>query len=77
MIFRLLLLLLLIWFLIWLIKKQFFQGQSGPPATKQDNAEDMIACAYCGTHVPKSMAITHHGKNFCCQDHADIDQQHD
>lgn len=74
MIFRLLLLFLIIWFLFWLVKKQFSDNSSVKTDTKPDKVEDMIACSYCGTHVPKSLGIQSDDKFYCCQEHAAIDE---
>lgn len=73
MIFRLLLLFLIIWFLFWILKKQFADKDSPETSAKTEEVEDMIACSYCGTHVPKSLGIQSADKFYCCQDHADID----
>ena len=55
MIFRLLLLFLVVWFLFWLIRKQLVNKNEEKPQLKSDQAEDMVACDYCGTHVPRSL----------------------
>jgi uncharacterized protein len=38
---------------------------------KQDNpvAEDMVRCAHCGVHLPKSESILTGGNFFCCAEH--------
>lgn len=71
MIFRLLALFLIIWFLIWLVKKQL--SSSGENRSLPDDSEDMLSCKICGTHVPESRGI-YKGENFyCCQEHAEED----
>ena len=75
MIFRLLLLFLIIWFLLWILKKQFSDNNSPKMSTKHEEVEDMIACSYCGTHVPKSLGVELAGKFYCSQQHADSDKQ--
>jgi len=76
MIFRLLILFLVVWFLFWLIKKQFnkIDNDRQPPNLDDKSAEDMVACAHCGTHVPKSLAIKSADKYFCSQEHLDLDE---
>jgi uncharacterized protein len=41
---------------------------------KQDNpvAEDMVCCAHCGVHLPKSESILAGGNFFCCAEHRDV-----
>ena len=40
---------------------------------QQDNpvAEDMVRCAHCGVHLPKSESILAGGNFFCCAEHRD------
>ena len=71
MIFRLLLLFLIVWFLFWMLKKQFSNENDEEPQPKLKDAEDMVACSICGTHVPKSLSIQTNQKFYCCQEHAD------
>lgn len=73
MIFRLLLLFLIVWFLIWIVKKQISDSNQSRPNLKNPQSEDMIACSYCGTHVPKSLGVELDGKFYCCQEHSEID----
>lgn len=74
MIFRLLLLFLIIWFLIWIIRKQLTDKNADKPRLDSKESEDMIACAYCGTHAPDSMMIESAGKKYCCEEHARLDE---
>ncbi|MBT4076825.1 MAG: hypothetical protein HOC92_15500 [Gammaproteobacteria bacterium] len=73
MIFRLLLLFLIIWFLFWILKKQFLGNNSDNSKAKPEEVEDMLACSYCGTHVPKSLGFQSVDKFYCCQEHAKLD----
>lgn len=75
MIFRLLLLFLIVWFLFWIIKKQFADNSAEKPKLSTREAEDMIACDYCGTHVPGSLVVKSEGKKYCCKEHAELDEQ--
>jgi hypothetical protein len=74
MIFRLLLLFLIIWFLFWIIKKQFLGSSSSTDQQIPDNSEDIIPCSLCGTHVPSSLGIKKEGKFYCSQEHADMEK---
>ena len=73
MIFRLLLLFAIVWFLIWLIRKQMSNQSPKKPRLRTDQSEDMVACDYCGTHVPKSLVVHTDSKNYCCEEHARLD----
>ena len=74
MFFRLLLLFLIIWFLFWLIRKQVTDKSADKPKLDSDQAEDMIACDYCGTHVPRSLVVESDHKCYCCKEHAQLDE---
>ncbi len=74
MIFRLLLLFLIVWFLFWIIKKQFSEKISQQSDEQPENIEDMIACHYCGIHTPKSSGFLLGEKFYCSREHADLDE---
>ena len=42
-------------------------------APRQDKsaAEDMVRCAHCNVHLPKSESIMARGQFFCCAEHRD------
>lgn len=42
-------------------------------APREDNpvAEDMVRCAQCGVHLPKSESITVGSRHFCSAEHRD------
>ena len=77
MIFRLLLLFLIVWFLIWLFKKQFSDEPESSTSDSDQESEDMLPCAHCGTHVPKSLGYQQYGKFYCCEEFAEYDQAGD
>lgn len=33
--------------------------------------EDMVRCARCGIHLPRSEGILSHNQTFCCVEHRD------
>ncbi len=41
-------------------------GHTQPPPA---HAEDMVRCAHCGVHLPRSESIMAGGKFFCCEEH--------
>jgi uncharacterized protein len=71
---RLIILLLVVIVLLWLLKRLF---SSEPEAEKAKSAdpENMRQCKYCGVHVPESTILMHKNEPYCCQEHADLDQQ--
>ncbi|GAA3988344.1 hypothetical protein GCM10022279_09250 [Comamonas faecalis] len=41
-------------------------------APRLDKPQDMVACARCGVHLPRSDAMTDaRGRTYCCQEHRD------
>ncbi len=72
MFFRLLILFLIVWFLIWIIRKQFMVSTDHKPSLKSDQAEDMLVCTHCGTHVPRSLGVEADGNFYCSQEHAEL-----
>jgi uncharacterized protein len=40
-----------------------------PPQQDNPAAEDMVRCAHCGVHLPKSESILAGGNFFCCAEH--------
>ena len=69
---RLIILLAIVALLMWLLKRLF----SAPPQSQQPQvtAENMRQCKYCGVHVPESSILRVNDENYCCQEHADLDQ---
>ncbi|MGA7750666.1 MAG: PP0621 family protein [Gallionella sp.] len=41
------------------------------PAQDQPVTEDMVRCAHCGVHLPKSESVLSGGKFFCGVEHRD------
>lgn len=71
---RLVILLIIVAILLWLLKRLF----SAPPEPEQlesTKPENMRQCKYCGVHVPESSILLVREKPYCCQEHADLDQQ--
>ena len=68
MFIKLILVLLLGWFVFGLVKR--FR-QNNPSVSKSGKGQKMIACDVCDTHVPESDVIVKNGKNYCSKEHAE------
>ncbi|HET9403533.1 MAG TPA: PP0621 family protein [Burkholderiales bacterium] len=53
----------------WILKsyrRRVDRSNSAPPAAA---GEDMVQCAHCGVHLPRSESITTQGHFFCTAEH--------
>ena len=53
----------------WILKgyrKRLDKREPPPPAA---GVEDMVRCAQCGVHLPRSESIVTHGKFYCSAEH--------
>lgn len=60
--------------LVYLLLRAYRRQTPGRDQTQgQDQAivDDMVRCAQCGVHVPKSESVQAGGRNFCCAAHRD------
>ena len=77
MIIRLILLFVIVAILMWLIKRLF--GDATKPdeleSRVDSKSENMLQCKFCGIHVPESSIVSSHENPYCCEDHANRDQQ--
>lgn len=70
---RLIFLGVIIW-LAYVVYKRGF-GQSKPPmrnendSAKTRDSEDMVQCAHCAVHLPRSEAFLVNGQLYCSKDH--------
>lgn len=55
-------------FVIYLLIKSF---RRNTPPQNPGVAEDMVRCAQCGVHLPKSESVREQDKDFCCAAHRD------
>jgi len=46
--------------------RRLARSQPPPPPAA---GEDMVRCAQCGVHLPKSESITTRGSYYCCDEH--------
>ena len=77
MIIRFILLFIIVAILMWLIKR-LFGGAPDPQEIEHDHdskSENMQQCKFCGIHVPESSIVTSNENPYCCEDHANRDQQ--
>lgn len=57
----------------------WWRGQrntEAPPRNRPPPApapQDMVACAHCGVHLPRTEALTHGTRSYCCTDHQQKD----
>ena len=71
---RLVILLVIVAILLWLLKR-VFSPEPEPEQLESTKPEDMRQCKYCGVHVPESSILLVKDEPYCCQQHADLDQQ--
>ncbi len=69
---RLIFLGLIIWFGIYIFKRSI--GQSNTPKTKDnvegaEKVEDMVQCATCAVHLPRTEAFLVNGDFYCSKLH--------
>ena len=69
---RFILLGLIVWFGIYLFKRNM--GQSNAPKANDnlegsEKEEDMVQCATCAVHLPRSEAFMVGGDFYCCKAH--------
>jgi uncharacterized protein len=68
---RLLVLILLVVAAVWLVRRALHspvprQGRGQKPAS----ADELVACAHCGVHLPRSEARLVAGGLYCSEEHA-------
>ena len=66
-------LLLAIAAVVYLLIRSYRKNVTGQDLPGQDKAaaEDMVRCAHCGVHLPKSESIHADGQFFCSAEHRD------
>ncbi|MDP2830282.1 MAG: PP0621 family protein [Sulfuricellaceae bacterium] len=67
---KLLLLVVIIWLVYSLLKKysrSVDRDEQAPDVPA--SPEDMVRCARCGVHLPRSEAILSGDETFCCEAH--------
>lgn len=57
---------------IWLLRSQLrrsLREDRDAPASADRQAEDMVACARCGLHLPRGESVVSGTRYFCSVDH--------
>ncbi|WP_090333938.1 PP0621 family protein [Nitrosomonas sp. Nm51] len=59
----------------WLIKARSSEDTENPEDSNSEentapkSLEEMVRCAHCGVHLPRSESITSQGEFYCSNDH--------
>ena len=65
---RLLVLIVLIVLAVWLVRRALRRlRQDSPPAIKEG---ELVSCAHCGVHLPRTEARQAAGALYCSEEHA-------
>jgi uncharacterized protein len=58
--------------LLWLLFGRGARKVKPPPrASKHGGAEEMVTCAHCGVHLPRSEALAARSLHYCSAAHRD------
>lgn len=71
---KLLIIIVVIAFVYWLLKSY---GRSMTKPRRSAGGEDMVRCAQCGVHLPKSESLTVQGNFFCSDAHRRLHQKNE
>jgi uncharacterized protein len=74
MLIKLILLALAAW-VVYRLVKNYGRGIQQEDAPKHKTSEDMVRCAHCGVHLPRSESIVSHGESFCTDEHRQLHQK--
>lgn len=73
---RIVLLVLAIVAFVWLLRRALGSRQKNSRPPPEAAVPELVACAYCGVHLPKNEALEQPGasapgtgKFFCCEEH--------
>jgi uncharacterized protein len=58
--------LLAVYWILRSYRRRVDRGEPKPPAA---GGEDMVQCAQCGVHLPRSESITTQGSFYCTAEH--------
>jgi uncharacterized protein len=53
----------------WWIAKRYRQGVDARDAAAPRGDEDMVRCAQCGIHLPRSEGLVTRGRYYCSAEH--------
>jgi uncharacterized protein len=57
---------------VWLVVVLLRQYRRGVDASRKARSvpEDMVRCAVCGVHLPKTESLLKKGSYYCCEEHS-------
>jgi uncharacterized protein len=63
----------------WIFKayKRKISSGAKPPAESGNTAEDMVRCAQCGVHMPRSESLMSGQAFYCTPEHRRLHQEND
>jgi uncharacterized protein len=69
---RFIVLIILVVLAVWLIRRAIRASRAGPPMQKQASVQqqELVRCARCGVHLPRSEAREAGGLTYCGEEHA-------
>ena len=68
---RFLVLILVVVLAVWLVRRALRAGnRSQVPESKSPEAGDLVRCARCGVHLPRTEARQADGRLYCGEEHA-------
>lgn len=74
MLIKLILLALAAW-VVYRLVKGYGRGVKREEPPKNVGGEDMVCCAHCGVHLPRSESIVSNGESFCTNEHRQLHQK--
>ncbi|MDO9064723.1 MAG: PP0621 family protein [Sulfuricella sp.] len=74
MLIKLILLALAAW-VVYRLVKSYGRRAKREDAPKNETGEDMVRCAHCGVHLPKSESTVSRGEFFCTNEHRQLHQK--
>jgi uncharacterized protein len=57
--------------LLWLLFGRAPRRSKPPGGATRGGAEDMVSCAHCGVHLPRSEALAARSLHYCSAAHRD------
>jgi uncharacterized protein len=63
---------LLLWLLFGRAARQGKPPRGSPPRHAGGDAEEMVTCAHCGVHLPRSEALAARSLHYCSAAHRDV-----
>lgn len=66
---KIILLILGLLLVYWILKSYRRRPGRGEPRPQPGAGEDMVRCAHCGVHLPRSESLTARGSFYCSSEH--------